>query len=161
MGIATAGVNDAATTLKNQREYQVQIVNLKNVLIASHEQALGKRQEAEKVFQNYTMMVTKYEQQTTITQEQIMEAKTRIAGAQEIQRIVAVRMKEITTLLARATITAAEKSKLTTEETEIKSKMEAQQNVIDTETKNLVTYETALTTLNTTIKTFKEYIKEV
>lgn len=59
--IATAGVNDAATTLKNQREFQVQITNLKNVLISSHEQALSKREETEKIFQNYTMMVTKYE----------------------------------------------------------------------------------------------------
>jgi chromosome segregation ATPase len=159
--IATAGVNDAATTLKNQREYQVQIVNLKNVLIASHEQALGKRQEAEKVFQNYTMMVTKYEQQTTITQEQIMDAKTRISGAQEIQRIIAVRMKEITTLLSRTTITSSEKTKLQKEEDEIKVKLETQQNTIDTETKNLVTYETSLTTLSTTIKTFKNYITEI
>jgi TolA-binding protein len=31
--VASAGVNDAATTLKNQREYQVQITNLKNTLI--------------------------------------------------------------------------------------------------------------------------------
>lgn len=123
--ISTAAVNDAATTLKNQREYQVQVTNLKNILIGSHEQALAKRQEAEKVFQNYTMMVTKYEQQTTITQEQIMESKTRISGAQEVQRILAVRMKEIATLLARPTITAAEKTKLTTEEGEIKSKAEA------------------------------------
>jgi len=59
--IATAGVNDASTTLKNQREYQVQITNLKNILIGSHEQALSKRSEAEKIFQNYTMMVSKYE----------------------------------------------------------------------------------------------------
>jgi hypothetical protein len=35
-------------------------------------------------------------------------------------------MKEIGTLLARTTITAAEKTKLTTEETENKSKIEAQ-----------------------------------
>jgi hypothetical protein len=67
--IATAAVNDASTTLKNQREYQVQVTNLKNILVGSHEQALAKRQEAEKVFQNYTMMVAKYEQQTTVTQE--------------------------------------------------------------------------------------------
>jgi hypothetical protein len=38
--IASAAVNDASTTLKNQREYQVQITNLKNTLISSHEQAL-------------------------------------------------------------------------------------------------------------------------
>jgi hypothetical protein len=79
--VATAAVNDAATTLKNQREYQVQIVNLKNILIGSHEQALAKRQEAEKVYQNYTMMVTKYEEQVTVTNEQIMDAKTRISGS--------------------------------------------------------------------------------
>jgi hypothetical protein len=107
------------------------------------------------------MMVTKYEEQVTVQNEMIMDGKTRIAGSQEIQRIVAIRMKEISTLLARPTITAAEKEKLTKEETEIKAKMEAQQNIIDTETKNLVTYETALTTLGTTIKTFKEYIKEI
>merc|ERR1719331_1207267 len=106
-------------------------------------------------------MVTKYEQQTTITQEQIMDAKTRISGAQEIQRIIAVRMKEITTLLARTTITSGEKTKLQKEEEEIKVKLETQQNTIDTETKNLVTYETSLTTLSTTIKTFKNYITEI
>jgi hypothetical protein len=44
--IASAAVNDAATTLKNQREYQVQITNLKNTLIQSHEEALAKHQEA-------------------------------------------------------------------------------------------------------------------
>jgi hypothetical protein len=60
--VAIAGVNDQATTLKNQREYQVQVTNLKNILISSHEEALTKRAEARKVFQNYTMMVTKYEQ---------------------------------------------------------------------------------------------------
>jgi hypothetical protein len=48
--VATSAVNDAATTLKNQREYQVQITNLKNILVGSHEQALTKRAEAEKVF---------------------------------------------------------------------------------------------------------------
>jgi hypothetical protein len=35
--VASAAVNDASTTLKNQREYQVQITNLKNTLIQSHE----------------------------------------------------------------------------------------------------------------------------
>lgn len=70
-------------------------------------------------------------------------------------------MKEIATLLSRPTITSAEKTKLTTEESDIKSKMEAQQNIIDTETKNLVSHETSLTTLNTTIKTFKNYIAEI
>jgi predicted nucleic acid-binding Zn-ribbon protein len=106
-------------------------------------------------------MITKYEEQTTVTNEQIMDCKTRVSGAQEIQRIIAVRMKEISTLLSRPTITASEKTKLTTEESEIKSKMEAQQNIIDTETKNLVSHETSLTTLNTTIKTFKGYIAEI
>lgn len=48
--ISIGGVNDAATTLKNQREYQVQVTNLKNVLIQSHEEALTKREEARKVF---------------------------------------------------------------------------------------------------------------
>jgi len=60
--MANSAVNDAATTLKNQREYQVQITNLKNVLIGSHEEAIKKREEAEKIHQNYTMMVAKYEQ---------------------------------------------------------------------------------------------------
>jgi hypothetical protein len=59
-----------------------------------------------------------------MTNEQIMEAKTRISGAQEIQRIIAVRMKEVTTLLSRPTITASEKSKLTSEQSEIVLKLE-------------------------------------
>jgi chromosome segregation ATPase len=86
--ISTTSVNDAATTLKNQREYQVQITNLKDTLIKSHEQALTKRQEAEKVFTNYTTMITKFEQQLTITQEQILESKTKISAAQEVIRIL-------------------------------------------------------------------------
>jgi hypothetical protein len=61
--VASAAVNDAATTLKNQREYQVQITNLKNTLISSHEQALSKRQEAEKILANHTLAVKKYTQQ--------------------------------------------------------------------------------------------------
>jgi hypothetical protein len=61
-------------------------------------------------------------------------------------------MKEIATLMARPTITAGEKTKLTKEEDEIKSKLEAQQNVVDTETKGLVTYETNVATLASTIK---------
>jgi len=64
-------------------------------------------------------------------------------------------MKEIATLLARSTITAVEKTKLTKEEGEIKGKLETQQNTIDTETKNLVTYDQTIATLATTIKTFK------
>jgi hypothetical protein len=95
-------------------------------LVGSHEAALSKRAEANKVFQNYTMMVTKFEQEQTVANEQIMDAKTKISGAQEIQRILAVRLKEIATLTARPTITAAEKTKLTTEEGEIKNKVEAQ-----------------------------------
>jgi len=31
-------------------------------LIGSHEEAIKKREEAEKIFSNYTMMVTKYEE---------------------------------------------------------------------------------------------------
>ena len=61
-------------------------------------------------------------------------------------------MKEISTLMSRPTITSEEKTKLTTEESEIRSKMEAQENIINTETKNLVGFETSLTTLSTTIK---------
>lgn len=158
--IASAAVNDASTTLKNQREYQVQITNLKNTLISSHEQALSKRQEAEKILANHTMAVSKYEQQTTIANEQIADSKTKIAGAQEVQRIVAVRMKEIATLMARATITAGEKAKLSKEEEEIKSKLESQQNIVDVETKNLVGYEQNVATLATTIKQFKKYVAD-
>lgn len=158
--VASAAVNDAATTLKNQREYQVQITNLKNSLIGSHEQALTKRQEAEKILSNHTNAVSKYEQQTAIANEQIADAKTKIAGAQEVQRIIAVRMKDIATLMARPTITAPEKAKLTKEEEEIKGKLEAQQNVVDNETKNLVGHETNVATLATTIKQFKKYVKD-
>jgi hypothetical protein len=79
--IASAAVNDASTTLKNQREYQVQITNLKNTLIQSHEQALAKRQEAEKILANHTLALSKYEQQTTVTNEQVADSKTKIAGA--------------------------------------------------------------------------------
>jgi len=156
--VASAAVNDASTTLKNQREYQVQISNLKNVLIQSHEQALAKRQEAEKLLANHTRAVAKYQQQTTVTTEQMDDAKTQIAGAQEVQRIIAVRMKEIATLVARPTITAAEKTKLTKEEDEIKNKLENQQNIIDQQTQSLVKYETSIATLATTIKQFKKYV---
>ena len=55
--IASAAVKDAATTLKNQREYQVQITNLKNTLISSHEQALEKRQEAEKILSEHSKTI--------------------------------------------------------------------------------------------------------
>jgi cell division ATPase FtsA len=82
---------------------------LKNTLISSHEQALSKRQEAGKILANHTMAVSKYSQQQTIANEQIADAKTKIAGAQEVQRIIAVRMKEVATLLARPTITTGEK----------------------------------------------------
>jgi len=156
--VASAAVNDAATTLKNQREYQVQITNLKNVLISSHEQALSKRQEAEKILSSHSLAVSKYQQQTTVANEQVADAKTKIAGAQEVQRIIAVRMKEIATLMTRPTITAGEKAKLTKEEEEIKGKLENQQNTVDTETKNLVTYETSIATLATTIKQYKKYV---
>jgi len=110
---------------------------------------------------NYTRMVSKYEQQTTVTNEQIAESKTRISGAEEITRIVEVRMKEIATLLTRATITAEEKSKLTKEETENKAKIEAQKNIVNQETKNMVGYDSTIITLSTTIKSFKNHIKEV
>jgi chromosome segregation ATPase len=159
--VSSAGVNDAATTLKNQREYQVQITNLKNLLIGSHEQALSKRQEAEKILANHTLAISKYEQQTTIANEQIADSKTKIAGAQEVQRIIAVRMKEIATLLARPTIGPAEKTKLTKEEDEIKGKLEAQQNIVDTETKALVNHETNIAQLASTIKTFKKYVTDI
>jgi len=106
------------------------------------------------------LAVTKYEQQTAIATEQIADSKTKIAGAQEIQRIVAVRLKEIATLAARTTVTTGEKTKLTKEEDEIKGKLEAQQTVIDVETKNLVNHETNVATLATTIKQFKKYVKD-
>jgi hypothetical protein len=112
--------------LKNQREFQVQITNLKNALITSHEQALAKHQEAEKILQGHQNSVKKYEEQAVVTNEQIAEAKTKIAGAQEVQRIVASRMKEITTLMSRPTIEAGEKAKLKKEEEEIKGKIETQ-----------------------------------
>jgi hypothetical protein len=70
-------------------------------------------------------MITKFEQQTSITNEQIMDSKTKISGAQEIQRIIAVRMKEIDTLLSRPTVTATEKTKLSSEQSTIRSKMES------------------------------------
>lgn len=38
--------------------------------------------------------------------------------------------------------------------------MENQQNIVDTETKNLVTYETSIATLATTIKQFKKYVTD-
>jgi len=69
-------------------------------------------------------------------------------------------MKEVATLLSRPTITTGEKTKLTKEEDEIKSKLEAQQNVVDTETKSLVNHETAVATLASTIKTFKKYVTD-
>jgi chromosome segregation ATPase len=106
------------------------------------------------------MALAKYEQQTTIANEQIADSKTKIAGAQEVQRIIAVRMKEIATLMARPTITAGEKAKLSKEEEDIKSKLEAQQNIVDTETKALVGYETNVATLATTIKQFKKYVAD-
>lgn len=69
-------------------------------------------------------------------------------------------MKEIATLMARPTITTTEKTKLQKEEEEIKGKLEAQQNIVDVETKNLVSYEQNVATLAATIKTFKKYVKD-
>jgi len=159
--VASSAVNDAATTLKNQREYQVQITNLKNALTGSHEQALSKRQEANLILANHTRSIQKYQQQTTVAQDAIADSKTKIAGAQEIQRIISIRMKEISTLMARPTIAPAEKSKLQKEEDEIKGKIEAQQNTVDVETKNLVSQETSIATLTTTIKQFTGYVKDI
>lgn len=159
--VAIAGVNDQATTLKNQRDYQVQVTNLKNVLISSHEEALTKRSEARKVFQNYTMMITRYEQQLTIANEQITESKVRISGATEIIRSLQIRIKEIATLITRTSITTVEKTKLTKEETEIKEKLEVQNNVVTSETKNLATYESNVQTLTTTVTTYRKYITEI
>merc|ERR1711981_436496 len=159
--VSIASVNDQSTTLKNQREYQVQITNLKNILISSHEEALTKRNEARRVFQNYTTMITHYEQQLTVLNEQIAEAKVRISGAQEIVRILTIRIKEIATLITRTTITVQEKTRLTKEETEIKEKLEVQNNIISTETKNTATYESQITTMTTTITTFRTYITQI
>lgn len=159
--VASAAVNDAATTLKNQREYQVQITNLKNTLTGSHEQALAKRQEANKILANHTLAISKYNQQKTVAQDQIGDSKTKIAGAQEIQRIIAIRQKEIATLLSRPTIAPAEKTKLTKEEDEIKGKLEAQQNIVDVETKALVTGETSVATLTQTTKQFEKYVADI
>lgn len=69
-------------------------------------------------------MITKYEQQLTLTNENIVEAKTKISAATELERIMTQRLKEIATLIARVTITAAEKAKLTKEESELKEKVE-------------------------------------
>lgn len=159
--VAVAGVTDQQTTLKNQREYQVQVTQLKNVLITSHEEALTRRAEARRIFQNYTMMITKYEQQLTIINEQITESKVRISGSTEIVRILTVRIKEIATLITRISITTQEKIKLTKEETDIKEKLEVQNNIINTETRNMATYETTITTLTTTVTTYKKYIREI
>lgn len=159
--VAIASVNDQTTTLKNQREYQVQVTNLKNILISSHEEALTKRNEARRVFQNYTTMITHYEQQLTVLNEQITEAKVRISGAQEIVRILTIRIKEIATLITRTTITVQEKTRLTKEETEIKEKLEVQNNIISTETKNVSTYESQVSTMTTTITTFRTYITQI
>lgn len=122
--IATAGVNDAYTTLQNQREYQIQVTNLKNALITSHEEALTKREEARKVFQNYTRMITRYEQQHTLAQEQMGEEKAKLSAAQETQRLHELRVKEVGTLMSRTTISPAEKTKLGKEEAELKEKIE-------------------------------------
>lgn len=70
-------------------------------------------------------------------------------------------MKEIATLIARPTISPAEKTKLQKEEDEIKGKIEAQQNTVDVETKNLVSQETSVATLATTIKQFGGYVKDI
>jgi len=159
--VAIASVNDQTTTLKNQREYQVQVTNLKNVLISSHEEALTKRNEARRIFQNYTTMITHYEQQLTILNEQITESKVRISGAQEIVRILTIRIKEIATLITRTTITVQEKTRLTKEETEIKEKLEVQSNIITSEGKSVATYESNITTLTTTITTYRTYITQI
>lgn len=122
--VANAGVNDAYSTLQNQREYQIQVTNLKNALITSHEEALTKREEARKVFQNYTRMVTRYEEQHTIAEEQLGEEKSKLAAAAETERLHDLRLKEVGTLMSRTTITPAEKTKLGKEESELKEKIE-------------------------------------
>jgi hypothetical protein len=133
--IANAGVNDAYTTLMNQREYQIQVTNLKNALITSHEEALTKREEARKAYQNYTKMVTKYEQQHTLAEDQMLEEKAKLSAAQETLRLHELRVKEVGTLMSRTTITPAEKTKLGKEEAELKEKIEVQKNAITHATK--------------------------
>jgi hypothetical protein len=59
-----------------------------------------------------------------LTTEQIVESKTKISAATELERIMTQRMKEITTLMGRATIVAAEKTKLTKEKSELTEKIE-------------------------------------
>lgn len=98
---ASISVNDASTTLKNQREYQIQVTTLKNNLISSHEEALTKREEARKVHQNYTTMVTKYEQQATVATETIMQGKAKISSLTETIKLHKLRVKEIETLKSR------------------------------------------------------------
>lgn len=90
-----------------------------------------------------------------------MECKTSISAAEEITRIMTIRVKEIATLLSRTTILAGEKTRLTAEEVEIKEKLETQSNVVISQTKFLTTYETSITTLTSTITTFKKYIIEI
>jgi len=45
-------------------------------LVTSHEQALAKRAEAEKVLTNYTSMVAKYKEQTAVAEADLADAKT-------------------------------------------------------------------------------------
>ena len=159
--IANAGVNDAYTTLQNQREYQIQVTNLKNALITSHEEALTKREEARKVFQNYTKMITKYEQQHTLAEEQMGEEKAKLSAAQETQRLHELRTKEVGTLMSRTTISPAEKTKLGKEEAELKEKIEVQKNAVTHSTKAVTDVQLQIDTLFVTIKAYKAHIGKV
>jgi len=159
--IAQAGVNDAATTLQNQREYQIQVTNLKNALITSHEEALTKREEARKVFQNYTRMITRYEQQHTLAQEQMAEEQAKLSAAQETQRLHELRVKEVGTLMSRTTISAGEKTKLGKEEAELKEKIEVQKNAVAHSTKAVTDQQVQIDTLFVTIKAYKQHLGKV
>jgi hypothetical protein len=70
-------------------------------------------------------MLSKYQTQLTLANEQITEMKTKISASEEMQRLFTIRLREITTLISRKTIGAAEKDKLTKETDEIKDKLEA------------------------------------
>ena len=122
------------------------MTTLKNTLISSHEEALTKREEARKVHQNYTTMVTKYEQQATVATETIMQGKAKISSWTETIKLHELRIKEIETLKSRQHDEKDEKweaeyAKWMEEETMLKEKMVTQHKMIDVETIHVTEYE--------------------
>jgi ppGpp synthetase/RelA/SpoT-type nucleotidyltranferase len=79
---------------------------LKNILVKSHEEALTKRAEARTTMQNYTQKLSQYQTQLTLTNEKNTELKTKISASEEMQRLFTIRLKEVTTLISRKTITS-------------------------------------------------------